>query len=250
MPNENGQTLDIWFRGQDDEAVDAYIVLPGSCVRAGIVFSHPHEPGDRRFFLEEAVQLAGDGYASILPNSPFRRPPFPPLVTWAAEDGELHGRAIEDLESGLAVIHALVEDGMIPVFAIGRAYGAGSALHLAARHPEIRAVVAISPLASRSEFWNSDDPIAVGARGRVSEDQFSAFLRAIDPYDAIDAFPAAGNTPLLIQGTASEELDANRLGALSTAAEVAIHASVNAAEAEMARRDFIQSVLDAADDGS
>src|SRR4029079_5519345 len=98
---------DITYAGPDGSTVAAYLITPSSTGspadpsvrRAGVMFWHWFDPkapdGDRTQFVEEAVQLAGDGVVSLLPQGRF---PWASDPSGAAHDGpaieaEVHASA-------------------------------------------------------------------------------------------------------------------------------------------------------------
>jgi len=62
---------DISYASSADRRVKAYLVMPpGNGPFAGIIFVHPG-PGSRSTFLDEALELAGMGVASLLIDAPW-----------------------------------------------------------------------------------------------------------------------------------------------------------------------------------
>src|SRR5262245_56769429 len=65
---------DITYASPRGGEVPAYLILPSqNAPQAGVIFGHWGE-GNREEFVDEAVILAGLGFASLCLDAPFRRP--------------------------------------------------------------------------------------------------------------------------------------------------------------------------------
>lgn len=244
------RTRDLSFASPAGGRVTAYLVEPTRKGRFGAaVFLHPH-PGGRATFLGEACSLARAGVVSLLLDSPFVRPPRPPLVSFTEADRELLIRSVVELRRGadLLAARANVDAGRLAF--VGRGYGASMGGVLAGVDRRFRAFVLMGKLFSRVEFWRSEHPTAVAARRATPETQWQRFLAAVTALDAVHYLPHSSPGAVLFQlgrrDTEVPEADAARyVGAAGEPRLVRWYeagAALNAAAATERRRWLLAHV--------
>lgn len=187
---------DLSFASPLRGRVTAYLIEPRRRGRfPGVLFQHPH-PGDRSYFLEEAVVLARHGVVSLLVNSPFATPPYPQLVTYHQRDADVLRRSIIELRRGLDVLAARRNVRRQRLGFVGEAYGSSMGGVLAGVDRRVRASTLVTALFSREAFWNGPHPAAVAARSVTPSDQWEGFIEAITPLDAVHYLPHTASSVL------------------------------------------------------
>ncbi len=104
VEDRNGIRIhDISYASPKGGRVTAYLVVPSEKKKkfAGIIFMH-QRPGSRKTFLDEALQLAKAGAASLLIDAPFSRTgeskrDFDPTVTKPEADRDIYIQTFIDL---------------------------------------------------------------------------------------------------------------------------------------------------------
>ena len=153
----NAAIEDITYGAPDGSTVEAFLITPAfgavgaasgpssSDGAAGIVFWHWFDPkapdGDRTQFIDEAVELAGDGVVSLLPQGRF---PWSSDPSGAARDGTAIEAEVARLRAGLDLLagSAAVEPGRLAV--VGHDFGGMLATLAAAGDDRLRALVVIA----------------------------------------------------------------------------------------------------------
>ena len=233
---------DIGYAAPDGSTVEAYLVAPadaGTTHGAGVVFWHWFDPkapdGDRTQFLDEAVDLAGDGVVSLLPQGrfPWASDPSGAEADVAAIEAEVaRCRAGIDLIAG----HPVVQRGRLAV--VGHDFGGMIATLAAAGDERLRALAVIAATPRWGDwflpFWD------------IPDDRIE-YLRALRPLDPIERiadvaapvlFQFAGDDFYIAAMTALEFRSAAPAGAESATYEGADHA-MRTPEARRDRRAFL-----------
>jgi len=247
----NAAIEDITYGAPDGSTVEAFLITPArgavdaasgpssSDRAAGVVFWHWFDPkapdGDRTQFIDEAVELAGDGVVSLLPQGRF---PWSSDPSGAARDGTAIEAEVARLRAGLDLLagSAAVEPGRLAV--VGHDFGGMLATLAAAGDDRLRALVVIAATPRWGDwflpFWDLPDD-------RI---EYLRALRHLDPIERI----ADVSAPVLFQFadddfyiaamTALEFRSAAAFGAELTTYEGADHA-MRVAGARRDRRAFL-----------
>lgn len=221
----------------------------------GLLFLH-HGQGDRDTFLDEAVELAGDGFVSLLVSAPGQRPgrregerPFD-----AAHDRAEVEQTVTDLRRGLDLLAGRAEVDPERLGYVGYSLGATMGARLLGVEPRLKASVQVAGLPaltlaldrgrrrpSTSFHGLLDEPAARGA-----------YLAALAPLDGVRFLGQRAAVPLLLQYARSDEyvspLDA-ALYELAAGPPVEVswhdgdHFSLGAGPAREERRAFLRRAL-------
>ncbi len=177
---------DITYTGPDGSTVEAYLITPSSAEspvdpsvgRAGAMFWHWFDPkapdGDRTQFVDEAVELAGDGVVSLLPQGRF---PWASDPSGAAHDGPAIEAEVGRFRAGLDLLaaHPSVDPGRLAI--VGHDFGGMLATLAAEGDDRVRGLVIIAATPRWGDwflpFWD------------VPDDRID-YLRALRPLDPIE----------------------------------------------------------------
>jgi dienelactone hydrolase len=196
---------DIQIPVDGQQPLPAYLVLPRRGQHAGgghrapaVLFLHWFDPplkdSDRTEFLAEAVRLADRGVVSLLPQQRF---------PWAGDPvGDARDRATIDaqlaaLQEALDALQHRPEVDPQRVAIVGHDYGAMYGLDLAARNPQVTAVVAMAADATWSNWF---DKFWLGLEGEAE----AAYARLFADIDPVVAAHAADSRPLYLQWSATD----------------------------------------------
>jgi dienelactone hydrolase len=182
---------DISYPGPDDEPVVAYLVHPTTIdapgAGAALLAWHWYDPkapdGNRTQFVDEAVDLAGLGVVSLLPQGRF---PWAADPSGAAADTAAIEAEVGRMRHGLDLLagDSAVDAGRLAL--VGHDFGAMLAAVAAASEVRLRALVLIAATPRWADwflpFWDiADDRI-----------DYLRALRRLDPIGCIgEASPAA-----------------------------------------------------------
>jgi hypothetical protein len=193
---------DVVLKGPGIGEVSAYLVRPGHVAPgtasrgAGIAWWHwldTHAPdGNRTEFLDEAVEWAGRGAVSILPQGRFpwsQDPESSPADTAAIVEEVARLRRCLDALAGRSDV-----DGS-KLAVVGHDYGAMYGLLALAFDPRPRGAVALA-VPPRWGDWNL--PFWV-----IDEDRID-YLRALRPFDPIEHVGSIAPRPLLFQSAEND----------------------------------------------
>ena len=184
---------DITYEGPDGSTVDAFLIMPvdsaASRASAGILFWHWFDTkapdGDRTQFVDEAVDLAGDGFVSLLPQGRF---PWAQDPTGATADVEAITAEVGRIRAGIDLLagHPAVDAERLGV--VGHEFG-GMLATLAAEDERVRALVVIAATPRWGDwflpFWD------------IPDDRID-YLRALRPLDPIERIGDV-RSPVLFQ---------------------------------------------------
>jgi dienelactone hydrolase len=175
--------------------VTAYLVLPpGEGPFPAVVFMHGSD-GYRVSFLGEALGLAKDGIASLLPDAPYARPPHPPIAAFTPADGEQFAQTVVELRRGVDML--LERDDIDPerLGYVGFSWGGDLGFVLAAVERRVHSFVLMSGvpdvgahLATLPEA-QALDPTAL-----------AAYLKTWEPLAGVRYVPHAAPAALYFQG--------------------------------------------------
>ena len=143
--------------------------------------------GDRTQFLDEAVELAGLGVTSLLPQGRF---PWSIAPSTAAADAAAIEAEVDRLLVGLELLAAApgVDAGRIGL--VGHDFGGMLATVAASRRPGLRGLVVIAATPRWGDWLLPFWPIA---------DDRIDYLRALRPLDPIELVGRVAPTPVLFQ---------------------------------------------------
>jgi pimeloyl-ACP methyl ester carboxylesterase len=168
---------ELTYAGATDDRVTATLVRPAAPAVAGTVMAHGGSDDGRRFFVDEAVELAGAGIAVLLPAT--RLPAHGDEAVTAAAIG----RAVANFRRGLDVLGEHAEVGRLCFF--GHSAGGGLGALLAAVEPRLDAVVLAGTGSGTSARVAEGD---LRAAGHPDVDSYLAFLDRFDPRHHVGRF--------------------------------------------------------------
>ena len=185
---------DIAIDAGDDPPIEAFLVTPcspdggvavrqpGPAMLAWHWFDTAADDNDRTQFVDEAVELAGRGVTSLLPQGrfPWSTPPTGAAADRAAIEGE-----VARIHAGLAVLRALATVDRSRLALVGHDFGGMFAAVAAPDVAGLRALVLIAATPRWGDwflpFWPIPDD-------RLD---YLAALRSIDPIERITAVAGA-----------------------------------------------------------
>lgn len=181
--------------------VPAYLVVPpGEGPFAGVLFHHPGG-GNRRSFLDEAVDLAGEGVVSLLINAPGARPaPWQRNAEYTPEDRALYVQNVVDMRRGVDLLLSRPEVDPGRLGFIGHSYGAHMGGVLSGVEDRIDAYVFMAGLPHLSER------IPPHIASVLPEEDLAAYLEAVAPVDAVHYVAHAEPAALLFQAARHDEI--------------------------------------------
>jgi hypothetical protein len=146
----------------------------------GILWLHwlGHNRGDCTEFVPEAIELAGQGAISVLPQGTF---PWSDHPSGRLTDAAKVSAEVQRVREALQVLRALpdVDAGRLAI--VGHDYGAMYGLAL--KDPDVRLFIAATPDSSWSRWFLKYWPVA-----DVIDGDYSALLEAFDPLQAAASY--------------------------------------------------------------
>jgi uncharacterized protein len=185
---------DISYLSQADRRVNAYLALPsGTGPFAGIVFLHPG-PGSRSTFLDEAVDLAGIGAASLLIDAPWSDiAGFVKRVTAGPEAvRDMFIQTAIDLRRGLDLLATRADVNLSRIGYVGHSFGALFGGLLSGVEKRTKAYVLMAGTGSFTDVAVLNMP---GLQGQELE----RYRLTMDPIDPIHYIGHAAPSKLFFQ---------------------------------------------------
>lgn len=240
------RVLDIIYASPKGGVVPAYLVLPAEKGKfPAVVYQHWGVPGaNRSEFLDEAVELAASGIASILVDAPFARPELN-LRLGGARDAEINLQAILDLRRAIDVLSSRPEIDSNRIAYVGHSFGASIGGVLAGIEPRFKGFVLMAGLGNQIEFMRtSTNPQVAAIRQSVPPAELERYFKSIEPFTGENYVKKAGHAPLFFQFAREDEgitpAESQRYGdAASEPKKVKFYEAKHALNDE-ARRDRIQ----------
>ena len=190
---------DVVYRDGAIGAVEAFLVRPAAEVAGpgpGILWWHwldtEAPDGNRTEFLDEAIEWAGRGAVSILPQGRF---PWTQAPDSSATDSAAIADEILRLRRGLDLLVAREDVDADRLAVVGHDYGAMFGLLAMAFDGRPRGGVALA-VPPRWGDWNL-------AFWRIEEDRIE-YLRALRPFDPVEHVASIAPRPLLFQSAESD----------------------------------------------
>ena len=221
----------------------------------GLLFLH-HGQGDRDTFLDEAVELAADGFVSLLVSAPEKRTgqregehPFD-----AAHDRAEVEQTVTDLRRGLDLLAGRAEVDPERLAFVGYSLGATMGARLLGVEPRLKASVQVAGLPALTlALEHGRRRPATSFHGLLEEPAArGAYLAALAPLDGVRFLGRRAAAPLLLQFARSDDyvspLDA-ALYEMAAGPPVEVswhdggHLSLGAGGAREERRVFLRRVL-------
>ena len=175
----------------DDPPFEAFLVTPerptGPAVVAWHWFDTAADDSDRTQFLDEAVELAGMGVTSLLPQGRF---PWSMPPTGAAADIAAIEAEVARLHAGIDVLRATPGVDASRIALVGHDFGGMLAAVAAPDVAELQALVLIAATPRWGDWFLPFWPIP---------DDRIDYLRALRPLDPIERVGALGEVPVLFQ---------------------------------------------------
>ncbi len=214
----SGSVIDLEWTELDGEPTDGYLVVPaGSGPFPGILFFHWLEPesptANRSEFLDEAVDLAGEGVASLHVQGRF---PWRVRPSGAEADRARVMAQVRELRRALDHLAERPEVDPTRIALVGHDFGAMYGAVLAARDPRVSGLAMLAAVPAFADWFV---PFWRGVLGDLTEEQYRARLADLDP---IAALPRVHPRPILLQfATDDEYVGADSAAALAAAAGAA-----------------------------
>jgi dienelactone hydrolase len=196
------------FASSERGRVPAYLVVPAGRGRFAAVVFAPCCDGNRAQFLEEALELARLGAASLIidwnaeKRADYRaKEPGPPRgAIGGVDDRDELVKMVVEFRRGIDLLSSRVDIDAKRIGFVGHSTGGRAASILAGVEKRIKAVVIMASQISATEAWRSNDnPRIVKLRDLLPKDPFEQYLEAIAPVDAVHYVKHAAPTTLLLQ---------------------------------------------------
>jgi pimeloyl-ACP methyl ester carboxylesterase len=191
---------DLSYASPRGGRVPAFLVAPEDArSRPALLFLH-HGQGNRQTFLDEAVELAGLGFVSLLIDAPgYRGEPEGPHFEAASARAEIEQTVI-DVRRGLDLLAARPEVDGARLGYVGYSLGATMGARLLGVEPRLRASVMVAGFAALTlDLSRGDRRAAVAVRALLPPERRSAYLEALAPLDGVRYLERRAKVPLLVQ---------------------------------------------------
>lgn len=198
---------DVTYDSPSGGRVPAYIARPHAGMPfAGAVFVHWGE-GDRNEFLEEAIALAPLGLMSLLIDAPYLRP-----AEWrpyrdspqALRDEDV--QLVVDIRRGIDLLVSQPDVDADRLAYVGHSLGATRGGIVVAVEKRICAYVLMAGSVSQSEMYRTHPhPRLAQARENTPKTEWEAFVRSIQPLDAIHYIGQSAPAALFFQYARNDE---------------------------------------------
>jgi dienelactone hydrolase len=202
---DGGRVEDVTFASPRGGRVTALLAIPaGHGPFPALLFMHAGQL-DRSEFVDEAVDLAQHGVVSLMIDAPFaRRDPWQ-VAVGAGEHGvdvDLH--AVVDMRRSIDLLEARREVDPARIGYVGHSYGASlGPILLAIEASRFQTAVLMAGHPANSEFYR-DSPMMAGDRKEAGPSTWGAYVRAIEPLDAVRYLPSVA-CPTLLQWARRDE---------------------------------------------
>ena len=185
---------DIAIDAGDDPPIEAYLVGPdgaggpaGPAVLAWHWFDTAADDNDRTQFVDEAVELAGHGVTTLLPQGRF---PWSAPPTGAEADRSAIEAEVTRVHAGVALLRALPSVDPTRLALVGHDFGGMFAAVAAPDVADLRALVLIAATPRWGDWFLPFWPIP---------DDRLDYLRALRPLDPIERVASVGDARILFQ---------------------------------------------------
>jgi dienelactone hydrolase len=159
--------------------ISAYYVTPqGDGPFPAVVFMHG-SPGQRVTFMGEAIELAQQGIASVLPDAPFAREPRPPDVDFTDGDPARLAQLVVELRRAVDFLVEQEDVDASRLGYVGFSWGGSLGANFAGVERRVGSFVLISGVPRLSEHL-----------ARIAEERElelpAGYVELIQPYDAVE----------------------------------------------------------------
>jgi pimeloyl-ACP methyl ester carboxylesterase len=182
---------DLAIEAGVDPPLQAFLVAPeratGPAVLAWHWFDTAADDSDRTQFLDEAVELAGLGITSLLPQGRF---PWATAPTGATADRAAIEAEVERLHAGVGLLGAIPGVDRTRIALVGHDFGGMLAAVAAPDVVDLRALVVVAATPRWGDWFLPFWPIP---------DDRMDYLRALRPLDPIERLGALADVPVLFQ---------------------------------------------------
>jgi cephalosporin-C deacetylase-like acetyl esterase len=199
----NGARIqDIAYKSLLSGKVSAYLVLPPTQPKAGLIFGHWGE-GDRSEFVDEAVALTRLDVVSLCLDASFRRPAvYEPEEALPQADLQW----ILDVRRAVDLLQERFALSAQRLGYVGHSFGASFGGVIAGIERRIHAYVFMAGAARATEIMRaSQHPLIVRERKQTPPHVWEAMLRAEEPYNACHYIGRASPAALLFQFARQDE---------------------------------------------
>jgi pimeloyl-ACP methyl ester carboxylesterase len=203
--------VDLTYASPLGGRVPAYLVLPpGEGKHPAVLFLHPGQ-GDRKTFVDEAVGLAKDrGFVSLTISAPFLRPENQGKRGGNPWNPEVERRdtiqTIVDLRRGFDLLVSRPEVDPRRLAYVGHSLGAtvGGTLAGIEKRPVAFVLMAGYPSLTHAMTSNGDQG-SIAFRELTTREQRDAYVKALEPFDALYHVAFAAPAKLLFQFAKQDE---------------------------------------------
>jgi len=207
VEERNGVRIhDLSYASPKGGRVTAYLVVPAETWKkfAGVIFMH-QKPGSRKTFLDEAIQLAKAGAASLLIDAPFSRAgeskrEFDPSVTKPEADRDIYIQTVVDLRRGVDLLVARSDVAPQRIGFVGHSYGAHTGAILAGVEKRIKAYMIMAGAPSLTEFLRTSTiPAIIETRNTLTTEQRENYFNILASVDPINYIGHVAPSALFLQ---------------------------------------------------
>lgn len=195
---------DITYVSPRGGQAPAYLILPShSAPQAGVIFGHWGE-GNREEFVDEAVILAALGFASLCLDAPFLRPQERELAL--VEVPQLDAQWVVDVRRGVDLLLAELPQLSGRLGYVGHSYAATFGGAVAGVEHRIVAYALMAGEPALTEWMrDATHPALVRERETTPQEEYQAYLAALEPLDARHYIGQAAPSDLLFQYARNDE---------------------------------------------
>jgi hypothetical protein len=195
---------DITYASPRGRKVSAYLITPSqSAPQAGLIFGHWGE-GNREEFVDEAVILTAVGFASLCLDAPFLRPQERELAL--VEVPQLDAQWVVDVRRGVDLLLAEFPQLGRRLGYVGHSYAATFGGAVAGVERRIVAYLLMAGEPALSEWMrDATHPALVRERETTPQEEYQAYLAALEPLDARHYIGQAAPSSLLLQFARNDE---------------------------------------------
>lgn len=203
--------VDLSYASPMGGRVPAYLILPpGAGKHPAVLFLHPGQ-GDRKTFVDEAVELAKNhGFVSLTISAPFLRPENQGQRGGNPWNPEVERRekiqTIQDLRRGFDLLAARPEVDPRRLAYVGHSLGAtmGGTLAGVEKRPAAFVLMAGYPSLTHA-MMNNGDQGSLAFQELATPEQRDAYVKTMEPFDAFYYVASAAPAKILFQFAKRDE---------------------------------------------
>ena len=202
---DGGRLEEVTFASPRGGRVTASLAIPsGDGPFQALLFMHAGQL-DRSEFIDEAVDLVRGGVVSLLIDAPFARPdPWRVAVGPGEHGADVDVHAVVDMRRSVDLLEARRDVDPSRIGYVGHSYGASlGPILLEIEASRLRTAVLMAGHPANSEFYR-DSPVMAADRDEAGPSTWHAYVRAMEPLDAVRFLPGVA-CPTLLQWARHDE---------------------------------------------